>query len=258
MPRWTLKASLFTLFAIYCIWMMINWDKWEGDEGTIPKLMAVLGAALFFGFLTVVYFIPMIGELTSTFFYSSGELIETDEDMRGAVLLAQGNYEGAIAEFRKRSQKDPGARFPVVEMAKIYVDNLRDPQAALDVLREALEREWEPDDAAFLLFRMADIQADSLADFEGARETLAIVTEQLPDTRHCANATHKLREIDDKEAAAQQRVARGESPIPQEEAPSVDPKEAARLQREKEEREFLEKLQGGRSGGNPEGGGGAS
>ena len=209
MPRWIIKASLFSLFAIYIIWMMSSWHKWETDDGTITKLMAVLGAALFFGLLAVLYIIPMIGELTSTFFYSSGELIETDENMRGAVLLAQGNYEGAIEEYRKKAERHPESRFPIVEMAKIYLDNLKDPHAALGVLQGALDKEWDPDDAAFILFRIADIQTDALAEFDAARETLAVVIEQLPDTRHCAERNSQTprdrRQRSDRQAAHRPR-----------------------------------------------------
>ena len=250
MPTWTVKASLFALFAIYCIWMMMSWGKWESEDGTVTKLLVVLGAAIFFGFLTLIYIIPMIGELTSSFFYSSGELIETDENMRGAVLLAQGNYEGAIEEYRKKAERHPDERFPIVEMSTIYLENLKDPQSALEVLQGSLDKEWEADDAAFLLFKIADIQTDHLAQFDEARETLGVVVEQIPDSRHSANATHKLHEIEEKEVIANQRVARGESAIPQDEEKSDgDSKEATRLQREQEEREFLEKLQSNRGTG---------
>lgn len=257
MPTWTVKASLFGIFAIYCIIMIASWgsigvDPETGEEtgdGTMTKLMLVLGGAIYFGFLTLVYIIPMIGDLSATFFYSSGELIENDENMRGAVLLAQGNYEGAIAEYQKQADKDPEARFPIAEIAKIHLEKLNDPQTALAVLQGALDREWKQDDAAFLLFRIAEIQSDHLADFDGARATLETVTEQIPDSRHSANATHKLKELDEKELIAQQRIARGESPIPVKEESDIDPKEAARLQREKEEQEFLAKMQAAQGGG---------
>ena len=60
----------------------------------------------------------------------------------------------------------------------------------------------------------------------------------------------QLHEIEEKEVIANQRVARGESAIPQDEEKSDgDSKEATRLQREQEEREFLEKLQSNRGTG---------
>ena len=243
MPQWTVKAALFALFLIYCIWVGMSWGKWGADEdGTITQLMAALGGAIFFGFLAVLYIIPMIGELSGRFVYSSGEEIQTDEDMRAAVLVAQGNYEEAIAEFQKKAEKDPEDRFPVTEIAKVHLEHLNDPQAALDVLHGALDRGWQPDDAAFILFKIADIQADHVADFDSARETLKAVVEQLPDSRHSANATHKLRELDQKEATAKEKIARGESPIVDQEEEQLDPKEAARLQREKEEEEFLSQM----------------
>ena len=243
MPPWTTKAALFGLFLIYCIWVGFSWGKWgEPEDGAVTQLMAALGGAIFFGFLAVVYLIPMIGELSGRFIYSSGEEIQTDEDMRAAVLLAQGNYEEAIIEFQKKAEKDPGDRFPITEIAKIHLEHQNDPQKALEVLYGALEREWKADDAAFMMFKIADIQSDNLADFDGSRETLKAVVEQLPDSRHSANATHKLRELDQKEATAQERIARGESPIVDKEESEVDAKESARLQREKEEEEFMAKM----------------
>ena len=67
---------------------------------------------------------------------------------------------------------------------------------AVETLREALEsHEWRENDAAFFMFRIADIYENDLDNHDGAIAILKQVLEVLPETRHSANATHKLREF---------------------------------------------------------------
>jgi hypothetical protein len=86
-------------------------------------------------------------------------------------------------------------RLPWVEIAKIHRDNLENPVAAIATLREALEsHEWEVNDAAYFMFRIAELYDEDLANRETAIEILQQVCSELPETRHSANARHKLHE----------------------------------------------------------------
>jgi tetratricopeptide (TPR) repeat protein len=132
--------------------------------------------------------------------FSSVETIRPDEGMRAAAKLAQGDYEGAIAEHEKNLEANPEQTHPAVEIARICTSKLQDPHRALSVLLQHLaSREWPEDDAAFLRFRIADVHLEPLHDFDGARRQLEQVIADFPNTRHSANAQHRLHEIEQEE-----------------------------------------------------------
>ena len=184
------------LLGLVVVVLMLAWQQVKAAN-EIAKLIFFLAVGAGGGLWAVKYFIPWLGDALGTFFYSSGEEVRVDESMRAAAKLAQGDYEGAIAEFEKQIQAHPDDPHPVSEIAKIHCDRLGDPEEALRVLTRHLEeRDWAPDDAAFLMFRIAEVHAEKRQDLDAAREVLEQVVAQFPNTRHSANAHHKLNEVD--------------------------------------------------------------
>ena len=179
--------------------LMLVWQQVK-TANEIAKLLFFLAVGAGGGLWAVKSFIPWLGDALGTFFYSSGEEVQVDESMRAAAKLAQGDYEGAMAEWEKRLASHPGEAQPVSEIAKIHSDRLGDADAAVGVLtRHLAGRAWEPDDAAFLMFRLAEVHAEKRRDFAAAREVLEQVVARFPNTRHSANAHHKLNEVDQAE-----------------------------------------------------------
>ncbi|MDB4354196.1 hypothetical protein N9Z02_02720 [Akkermansiaceae bacterium] len=171
----------------------------EKDE-TVDVMMAtalpLLITVIYAGFLVVTYVLPAFVDKMSEEMYGSSAEVEDDplHDARAAV--AQGDYPEAIRIYRQVFLQNPADRFPVVEIAKLQRENLHSPAVAVETLREALEsNDWRENDAAFFMFRIADIYENDLENHEGAIGILKQVQEVLPETRHAANATHKLREL---------------------------------------------------------------
>jgi hypothetical protein len=81
-------------------------------------------------------------------------------------------------------------------VAKICCEHLDDAPGAAELLEQALQREWAPDDAAFLSARLVDVYWKHQHDARGARALLLQIIEAMPGTRHAANAEHRLREIE--------------------------------------------------------------
>lgn len=181
--------------ALIIIGVIIGWQAIDKDNpGTQLIYMIVVG--VIGGLAGVKYLIPWIGDTLGTFFFSSGEQVVMDDSMKAVAKLAQGDYQGAITEYEKISKEKPDDSFPVAEIAKIYSDKMGDPQRALSFLQERLEaKAWEEDSAAFLMFRMVDIHADKLKDYQAAHDLLEQVIANFPNTRHSANAHHKLNEV---------------------------------------------------------------
>jgi tetratricopeptide (TPR) repeat protein len=127
--------------------------------------------------------------------HNSGEEVERDPMHDARAKVAQGDWEGAIDCFRQAAAADPLNRLPYVEISKIQLDQLEDPQAAVQTLRQAIEgQEWQENDAAYLMFRLAEIYDEHLQDRNSAAVIMQQVMDQFPETRHFANARHKLHE----------------------------------------------------------------
>jgi len=179
-------------------------ESMEGERTMEGILLTFLSAGLF-GIFFVVYVLPFFAQRATHAIYDSGEMMEKDVMHDARSLLAQGDYEGAIAAFQTAAAADPLNRLPWVEIAKIQKDNMGDPQAAVATIRHALESQaWEVNDAAYFLFRLAELYNEVDGDRASAVAIMNQVVEQFPGTRHSANAKNKLHEwtLEDEAAAA--------------------------------------------------------
>jgi tetratricopeptide (TPR) repeat protein len=157
-------------------------------------ILAFLSAGLV-GIVFVTQLLPMFAQKLTHAVYDSGEEVEADPFHDARVLMAQGEWESAIEAFREAAKQDPFNRMPWIEIAKIQKIHLEDPAAAVATLREAIEEyEWELNDAAFLMFRLAESYDEDMDDRAGAVAILEQVMEQFPESRHSANARTKLHD----------------------------------------------------------------
>jgi DNA-binding Lrp family transcriptional regulator len=96
--------------------------------------------------------------------------------------------------FKAAAANEPLNRLPWVEIARIQRTHQENPEAAIHTLRTALEsQEWQVNDAAYLLFRLAELYDEDRDDRTTAVSIMQQVIEEFPETRHSANARHKLR-----------------------------------------------------------------
>ena len=172
-------------------------NKIEGKENekTFTGILLAFLTAGLVGIVFVIHVLPAIAQRFTHAVYDSAEMVEKDPMHDARAKVAQGDWEGAIEAFHNAAAAEPLNRLPWVEIAKIQVDQLEDPGAAVQTLRTAIEgQEWEENDAAYLMFRLAEIYDSELSDRTSAATTLQQVMEQFPETRHSANARHKLHE----------------------------------------------------------------
>lgn len=169
-------------------------DVMEGERTFSGVLLTFLSAGLV-GILFVFQVLPAFAQRITHSVYDSAEMVEKDVMHDARSLLAQGDYQGAIDAFKQAAAADPLNRLPWVEIAKIYKDNLDDPASAILTIRHALESQaWEVNDAAYFLFRLAELYDEVEGDRASAVAIMQQVVEQFPGTRHSANASHKLHE----------------------------------------------------------------
>lgn len=166
----------------------------EGQRTFSGILLAFLSAGLF-GIVFVTMVLPLLAQKVTHAVYDSGEMVEQDVMHDARVLVAQGQWAEAIAAFRDAAAQDPMNRLPWVEIAKIQKVHLEDPFAAIQTFREAIEsHEWKENDAAFMMFRLAELYDEDAQDRSAAVTIMEQVMEQFPESRHSANARHKLHE----------------------------------------------------------------
>lgn len=181
----------------------------EGEKTFNGILLTFLTSGLV-GIFVVIHLLPFFAQRMTHAVYDSGEMVEKDVMHDARSLVAQGDYEGAINAFKVAAAADPLNRLPWVEIAKIQKTHLDDAAAAIITIRHALEsHEWELNDAAYFLFRLAELYDEVEGDRTTAVSILNQVVDQFPGTRHSANASHKLREwaaADDAAALAAQEA----------------------------------------------------
>ena len=167
----------------------------QNQEATFTGILLAFLTAGYVGLLAVAYVLPALAHKFTHTIYDSGEMVEEDAMRDARALVAQGDYPGAIEAYRAAAEVDVTNRVPWVEMARIHRNQLHDPASAAAVIQEALDsHEWAESDTAFLLFRLAETHHDHLDDKELGAQILHRIIDQFPETRHSANARHRLRE----------------------------------------------------------------
>ncbi|MFD2255570.1 tol-pal system YbgF family protein [Luteolibacter algae] len=157
-------------------------------------LLAFLSAGLA-GIVVVSWLVPMFANKLTHAVYDSGEEVEADPFHDARSFMAQGEYDAAIESFKLAAEQDPLNRMPWVEIAKIQRVHLENPPAAIETLRTAIEGQaWEENDAAFLMFRLAELYDEDMGDRMSASMIMEQVIQQFPDSRHAGNARNKLRD----------------------------------------------------------------
>ncbi len=169
-------------------------DSMEGEKTFEGILLTFLSAGLV-GIIFVVHGLPFFAQRLTHAVYDSAEMVEKDVMHDARSLKAQGDFEGAIKAYRQAAVAESLNRVPWMEIAKIQKDQLGDPAAAIQTIRYALEsQEWEVNDAAYFLFRLAELYDEVEGDRATAVAIMNQVIEQFPETRHSANAKNKLRD----------------------------------------------------------------
>ena len=170
----------------------------ESEDGS-PFLTFALFiiTGIFTGFLIVVYVLPNIVQRASEEVYGSSEKVGAPSFLTQAqAKVAQGEWDQAIASYEQAAAEDPDNRLPWVEIAMLQRERLENPPLALQTLDAALARgNWRENDEAFFIFRKIEIYENDLKQHDKAVSLLHELIAKFPDTRHSANAKHKLHEM---------------------------------------------------------------
>lgn len=192
------------IVAAMAVIVLVEQAKPEEEQNGLTVMLAFIVAGVLGAILFVTWVLPTIGDKMTEALVSSGEKVR---DTPGAVVarhIAEGDYEAAIDELQKQSLADPQNPRPVLDIARLHLEKLDDPQGALQSLRTALiSREWPPVHEATLRLRLADLLVTiPPPNFEAAKTEVQGVIDRFPDTPQATDAATKLREIQEKQFLA--------------------------------------------------------
>jgi uncharacterized protein HemY len=167
-------------------------------DGTkvVMVFLSIIGITIVIGIIVAVMIVPAIGESIGSFFFNPNEEIEKDPHADAMAKIAQGDYEGAVEEYRIAIDKNQEDTHAISEVVHIYCDKMGDIDAAGKFLEQILEKEWPAEQGAFLASRLVDVYWNYKHDAEAARHSLQQIAETMPDTKYAANAIHRLHEIE--------------------------------------------------------------
>lgn len=194
-----LCLALAWLTAVIFLEAREEMKKEKSDGG---KIVLYFGGVVLAGgaaaVLLVTLVLPAVGDAVGAVFFNPNEKMEQSPHADALVAIARGDYEAAVQEYLKAFGNDPHDTMALSEVVRLECEHLGNPAAAADILEQALEREWTPEDAAFLTSRLVDVYWKYEHKVREARSLLMQIIETMPGTKHSANAQHKLQEIERK------------------------------------------------------------
>lgn len=191
-------SALIALSLAYLLFVLFREARSESVDGGQLVLLfgGVVLAAVVLAVLATSFFMPAVGEWIGNFFFNPNEAPEKGPHADALGASARGDYPRAIEEYRRAFEKDPSDTLALSEIVRISCDKLHDCDAAAGLLEDALEKEWVPEDAAFLSSRLVDVYWNHQHDAKRARAMLMQIIETLPNSKYAANAQHRLHEIE--------------------------------------------------------------
>lgn len=168
----------------------------ETASGMFHVAVPLLLTTIYGTALVLIYGLPALVEKVTDEMMGSTAEVDPDPLQEARDAVADGEYSDAIAIYHQHLLTHPGDRKALLEIVKLQRTHLESPALAANTLAEGLkDYDWEPDDRAFLMFRMAEIYEEDLDDRDKVIEVMKDVMEQLGGTGHAGNAAHKLFQL---------------------------------------------------------------
>lgn len=188
------------------LWAIPEDDISHDPTKILLYFLGLIGVGLAAGILIVLTLLPAIGDQVGSFFFNPNQKLEKDPHSKALSAIAVGNYEQATEEYKKIVINSPHDTHAISEIIRIQCDLLHTPQEAADYLSERLEEDRPSDEVAFLANRLVDVYWNHLQDYDRSIAILTQLQENFQETKHAANATHRLRDIQEAWLLAQQQT----------------------------------------------------
>ena len=187
----------------WLMWLMFEHTKatqtGANPDGTglVIGYLVIMGLGVIMAGILSMLVIPAIGDAVGSLIYNSPEQAPKNPHAPALAKINAGDLEGAVEEYKAVLEQTPDDTLAISEVVHLYCDKLGQPDEAATFLEAQIENgDWTNDQVAFLSTRLVDVYWLHQQDAFRSREILLQIAEQFPDTRHSANAFHRLQEID--------------------------------------------------------------
>ena len=192
------------IVAPLCWLMWLLFEHTRASQGVDPDgsnlvlgYLGIVGLGVIIGGIVSMSIIPAIGDVVGDLLYNSPEQAPKNPHAPAIAKINGGDFEGAVEAFRAVLQENPEDTMAASEAARLLCEKLGRPEEAATFLEEQIEEgAFTNDQLAFLSERLVDVYWHHMRDAVRARAILVQLAEQFPDTRHSANAYHRLLEIE--------------------------------------------------------------
>lgn len=197
LPRLLVLAGLFYL----CVVLFREGQRMEAQPAADQsRLFLIFGGALLSavvgGIIIAVTFLPVIGEKIGQLIYGTPDDTAHDPFFMAREAIEDKDYLLAISFYRQALAADSDDTAALEGIADVQTKYLDEPTTAVEMLENALERHWPPDEESFLRWKLAEIVGRNLGDMAKARALLLQTTEAYPGTAQARNAEHLLHELE--------------------------------------------------------------
>jgi len=198
LARLAIVAVLGCLMAV----LLQHAHATQSGAGSDPSKMVfyylgIVGLGVVIGIMVATSLLPVLGDLVGGYFYNPATEVEKNPHQKALAKMANGEFQEAAVEYNRVLEKNPTDTLAISEIVRIYCDKLHQPEPAAALLEQSLAQEhWTNDQVAFLGERLVDVYWLHEHDATRARAILLQLAELMPETKHAANALHRLHEID--------------------------------------------------------------
>lgn len=192
MNKKKLHGTIVIILIIYAIITYYRVDP-ESKFGVMQWFPVFLITGIYVGIVFVVYILPNLVHSATNSVLGSNEKVEKDPRHDARAAEARGDYTEAAEIYNKLLTNSPEDEKSWLALVMIQQKKLHSPESAIKTLEKALlHDDWPEDSKAFFMSRRADIYLNDLDNQIEAATLLQQIIETFPNTRHSANATHKL------------------------------------------------------------------
>jgi tetratricopeptide (TPR) repeat protein len=196
-----MRTRFGILFSIGLLWLALTLFgqardamKAEVPDGT--RVVSLFAAIVVIGLVTGIVFVttcmPSVAEWAGNLFFNPSQRLDDTPQTRALEALGQRDYETALQQYKKAWEINPSDESILAEITKIACEKLARPAAAATFFQDALEAELTIEEASALRLELAQVDGLELGNVARAKQLLARVIDDLPNTRYSARANSLL------------------------------------------------------------------
>jgi tetratricopeptide (TPR) repeat protein len=128
-------------------------------------------------------------------FLNPNQRLDDTPQTRSLEALGQRDYETAFAQYKRAWELHPSDESVLAEITRIACEKLERPEDAAAFYEEALNADLTVEEASALRLQLAALDGLELGNVARAKQLLARVRDDLPNTRYSAKANSLAAQI---------------------------------------------------------------